>query len=159
MFPDVAAGAPHGRASSAILRQPSPDAIHPLHRAAPLTAHGICPRVSTLHSPPSKRRTVGDGRWRHYRRPAMGPTHPEALTSLPSAPARRSCTCWPASRPRTSPVEESTIPTTTLATNSICICATLAATRVTRAWRRNTTIQPGPPPPSFDHVPGASVVP
>lgn len=103
MSPDEEVGARRlARASSAILPQPFPGVILPFHRVALWTVLETCPQVSTSHSPPSKRRTAGDGQSRHCRHRAMGPTHPEAPTYLPSAPARRSCTCCPTSRRRTS---------------------------------------------------------
>lgn len=156
MSPDEEVGARRlARASSAILPQPFPGAILPFHRAAPWTVPATCPRVSTSHSPPSKRRTVGDGQSRHCRRQAMGPTHPEAPTYLPSAPARRSCTCCPTSRRQTSrqallSEEEpthtasrtrTTTPRTTTCTTTTFTRGTSPATRATRGSRTTATTE------------------
>lgn len=173
MSPDEEVGARRlARASSAILPQPFPGAILPFHRAALWTAPATCPRVNTSHSPPSKRRTAGDGQSHHCRHRAMGPTHPEAPTYLPSAPARRSCTCCPISQRRTSrlalrlvaAIRRTTFPristTSTTTTHSRTTSTTTStshgtspATRATRASRTMATSSMVGPPPRLERTP------
>lgn len=142
MSPDEEVGARRlARASSAILPQPSPGAILPFHRAALWTAPATCPRVSISHLPPSKRRTAGDGQSRHCRHRAMGPTHPEAPTYLPSAPARRSCTCCPTSQRRMSrqALRSATRRTTFLRISTTRIITHLLTTSPTTSTSRGTS--------------------
>lgn len=137
------------RASSAILPRPYPGAIPLYHRAAPSTVPETCPRVNTSHSPPSKRRTVDDGQSRHCRHRAMGPTHPEAPTYLPSAPARRSCTCCPASRPQMTPRARplgATRPTTSRATHTTRHPTSTRCRHTTCTTTTCSTTRPRPPP-------------